>query len=387
MLDLTQEQKHIINELWKWFAKKQTDFITLGGYAGTGKTTLISVLRKEVHKRNDKVKVAFVAYTGKASRVLAKKITEQKAKFKNDFVGTIHSLIYAPIVNSKDEIIGWDLKEPSEVKYDLIIIDEASMVDSNIWKDITSFEIPIIAVGDHGQLPPISGNFNLIEEPVLRLEEIHRQAKNNPIINLSIMAREQGYIPPIELSRTVKKIDKTNEESGNEIDELLRSYNDETLILTGYNHTRVKLNQFIRSEVLELYTQEPTVGDTVICLRNNHEKEIFNGMIGAISSLEDADEDHYFATVVAEDTTFSGLILKEQFGANSAINFTNKRSRTLKADLFDFGYALTVHKAQGSQSKRVIVFEERFSKMSDEDYKRWLYTAVTRAEEELYIIG
>jgi len=54
-------------------------------------------------------------------------------------------------------------------------------------------------------------------------------------------------------------------------------------------------------------------------------------------------------------------------------------------DLFDFGYALTVHKAQGSQAKRVILFEERFPKMTDDEWKRWLYTAVTRAEEELYI--
>jgi len=59
----------------------------------------------------------------------------------------------------------------------------------------------------------------------------------------------------------------------------------------------------------------------------------------------------------------------------------------MKGDLFDFGYALTVHKAQGSQAKKVILFEERFSKMDDTDWKRWLYTAITRAEEELLIFG
>jgi exodeoxyribonuclease-5 len=56
-------------------------------------------------------------------------------------------------------------------------------------------------------------------------------------------------------------------------------------------------------------------------------------------------------------------------------------------DLFDFGYALTVHKAQGSQAQKVVLFEERFSKMDDETWCRWLYTGVTRAGEELYIIG
>ena len=59
----------------------------------------------------------------------------------------------------------------------------------------------------------------------------------------------------------------------------------------------------------------------------------------------------------------------------------------MKGDLFDFGYALTVHKAQGSQAKRVILFEERFKQMSNLDWRRWLYTAVTRAEEELIILG
>ena len=87
-----------------------------------------------------------------------------------------------------------------------------------------------------------------------------------------------------------------------------------------------------------------------------------------------------------EDGVYKGLISKEQFMSDSALNFTNKRSAIMAGDLFDFGYALTVHKAQGSQARRVILFEERFSKMDDEQWRRWLYTAVTRAEEELYII-
>ncbi len=85
------------------------------------------------------------------------------------------------------------------------------------------------------------------------------------------------------------------------------------------------------------------------------------------------------------DKNYHGLISVEQFNADSALNFTDKRSKIMKGDLFDFGYALTVHKAQGSQAKKVVLFEERFPKMTDDDWKRWLYTAVTRAEEELYI--
>ncbi len=86
-----------------------------------------------------------------------------------------------------------------------------------------------------------------------------------------------------------------------------------------------------------------------------------------------------------ESEMYSGLIAADQFDADTALNFTEDRARYHGIDLFDFGYALTVHKAQGSQARRVILFEERFSKMTDDQWRRWLYTAVTRAEEELYI--
>jgi superfamily I DNA/RNA helicase len=88
-----------------------------------------------------------------------------------------------------------------------------------------------------------------------------------------------------------------------------------------------------------------------------------------------------------EEDVFHGLIAAGQFGADGPLNFTPDRKKTVRGDLFDFGYALTVHKAQGSQAKRVILFEERFAKMDDDEWRRWLYTAVTRAEEELYIFS
>ena len=88
-----------------------------------------------------------------------------------------------------------------------------------------------------------------------------------------------------------------------------------------------------------------------------------------------------------EEGIYKGLIYKAQFGAPEPINFTKERFRLRTHDIFDFGYALTVHKAQGSQAKRVILFEERFSKSNDDEWRRWLYTGITRAEEELFIIG
>ena len=84
---------------------------------------------------------------------------------------------------------------------------------------------------------------------------------------------------------------------------------------------------------------------------------------------------------------YTGLISKDQFNSETTLNNINKSYKTQGLDLFDFGYALTVHKSQGSQAKKVILFEERNKHQSDDDFRRWLYTAVTRAEEKLIIFG
>ncbi|OGC64717.1 hypothetical protein A2326_01610 [candidate division WWE3 bacterium RIFOXYB2_FULL_41_6] len=112
-------------------------------------------------------------------------------------------------------------------------------------------------------------------------------------------------------------------------------------------------------------------------------------MLGTIQNIERVEKDWFEAAILMDDSDslYTGLIYALQFGALNSINFTEQRKFALKGDLFDFGYALTVHKAQGSQAKKVILFEERFSKMDDSTWKKWLYTGVTRAQEELYLFG
>lgn len=384
--ELSTDQEKALNQLKDWFLNtKKGNYITLGGYAGTGKTTLISILRQALHKENEKLKVSFCSYTGKATRVLKSKLAESKSIYKQDSIGTIHSLIYSPIVNDKEEIIGWKRKDELESK--LIIVDEASMVDESIWKDLLAYKVPIIAIGDHGQLPPINGSFNLMEKPQLKLEKIHRQAANNPIIKLSILAREKGMIPVGNFGM-VRKISKQDPDAGYEMEENLKNYNKDTLILCGYNSTRVKLNEFIRGS-LELNPFTPEPGDRVICLRNNHTAEIYNGMLGTIQSIEADDENWYSVEIEMDEDSnyYCGRIAASQFNNKESMNFTKNRKRIMEGDLFDYGYAITVHKAQGSQARRVILFEERFPRMDESMWRRWLYTAVTRAAEELLIIG
>jgi exodeoxyribonuclease-5 len=388
-IELSEDQQLALDQILAWYKdEKRVPYITLGGYAGTGKTTLISIFRKRLNEEKKGLKVAFVSYTGKATRVLQTKIDDNNSSFLKDTVSTIHSLIYSPQVNDEEEITGWKLKE--ELEADLIIIDEASMVDQKIWNDLLSYEVPIIAVGDHGQLPPINGNFNLMANPRIKIEKIHRQAEGNPIIHIATIARENGAVPIGKHSDTVMKFARSDYESSEIMMDHLRAYNPNTLILCGYNNTRIKLNNFIRN-ALEIFEQHPQQGDRVICLRNNHVKQIANGMLGTIEKIEDPGEKHnYYKAEIKMDGVkelYKGNIFKAQFNNPQSLNFTDQRRLLGDTDLFDYGYALTVHKAQGSQAKKVILFEERFKNTDDEMWKRWLYTGITRAEEELYMLG
>ena len=386
-MELSAEQQTAVQVLLKWFASAQKKpYITLGGFAGTGKTTLIAEFKTELVKQNKKLKLAFCSYTGRAAQNLKNRLKTHNALGSKDTISTIHGLIYDPIENQQGVIVGWSRKE--ELEKDLIIVDEASMIDASIWRDLLSYQIPILAVGDHGQLPPIQGEFNLMTKPDLVLHQIHRQAKDNPIISVSALARQTGNIPVQSFGSRVMKYSRNDPEAQILSGELLARYSTDTLILCGFNATRVKINQFIRTE-LGFETPQPAVHDRVICLRNNQTKGVYNGMLGTIVSLQKQEKDWYQAEIKMDDSValFEGLVYAPQFGAQTAINFTKNRIQAARGDLFDFGYALTVHKAQGSQAKRVILFEERSQHMTDDMWKKWLYTAVTRAEEELYIFG
>ncbi|NTU73523.1 AAA family ATPase [Candidatus Roizmanbacteria bacterium] len=386
-ITLSPDQKRALDSLLAWHKDgSHNGFISLGGYAGTGKTTLLGILRRKLHKENEKLKVAFVSYTGKATRVLRQKLTAAKTAFDQDSVSTIHALIYSPIVDDNEEIVGWERKK--KIECDLIVVDEASMVDENIWRDLVAYDVPIIAVGDHGQLPPISGSFSLMANPLLRLEKIHRQAEGNPVIQLSLQAREMGNIPPGSYGEGVYKLSRRNTEDIEKVNSLLAAYDYTTMILCGYNSTRAKLNNHIRT-ILGFESTCPQQNDKIICLRNNHKKQIFNGMTGIINSIIPFTDDWYTVTVNmdGEEKPYEGDISAKQFSSQQSLNFTDRRSSIMDGDLFDFGYAFTVHKAQGSQAKKVILFEERFKQMDDEMWRRWLYTGVTRAEEELILVG
>ncbi|HVQ44856.1 MAG TPA: AAA family ATPase [Candidatus Saccharimonadia bacterium] len=386
---LSQDQAAALRQIGAWYRGKTAPFLTLGGYAGTGKTTLISYLRQALTEHDVDATVGFCAYTGKATRVLQDKLRESRTMRRGDSVSTIHSLIYST-EEGPGGAVKWVRKEALDRS--LIVVDEASMVDESIWQDLLSFGIPILAVGDHGQLPPVGSAFNLMEKPTLRLERIFRQEADSPIIEVATIARETGLLAVREYGAGVRKLDRAQPETGTIVQELLSNWRPDLLVLCGYNATRVKLNQAMR-EMRDMVAPEPQSGDRVVCLRNNRTKHLFNGMLGRIVRVVPAMGEEGAAWYEAEielegeDYVYTGYILREQFGAATTLKDVPVGPDGERGDLWDFGYALTVHKAQGSQAPAVLVFEERFARSSDEEWRRWLYTAVTRAELELTVVG
>ncbi len=386
MITLSEDQKTIHDAAMEWFKGKKPKDITIGGYAGTGKSTVTAEMAKTLRAKNPKLRIAFACFTGKAAYVLQSKLVAAEAvDINRDYVGTIHGLMYRPVVVD-GIVVKW--KRVDAIEADLLIIDEASMVGEQIYKDLRHYKIPIIAVGDHGQLPPIGGNFNLMGKPDHTLTKIHRQAEGNPIIQISREIRETGCVNFGEYLATdgsgayVKKIKKSILDVTEGVKDL-----DNSLFLCGRNATRKKVNQAVRDRY-GFGGEKPMVGERLICLKNNREVGIFNGMCGTLRSIAVSGEHWYKAKIDMEDSsTYEGLIIKDQFGADATLREHPKLDPVELKDLFDFGYCLTVHKSQGSEAENVVLFEERFSQSTDEDWRRWLYTAVTRARKRLLIVG
>ncbi len=387
-LTLSTDQQTVLDQVMAWIDAPVGDYLTIGGYAGTGKTTLTAFIRQEIFNKAPLLKIAFCSYTGKAARNLEEKLKENKAIFSGDSVSTIHSLIYTAITNKQGNITGWKRRDFMDA--DLIIVDEASMVDPFILNDLLSYEVPIVAVGDHGQLPPIGTNYSLMQSPHLTLTQIHRQEEDSPIIDVSILARTSGEIPVQKFGTGVIKISRNDPDSREILNEALESFNEETLIICGYNATRLRLNKELRARK-DRYGDVPEAGDRVVALKNNHYSGIHNGAVGTITKILEEDKTGNWLLVKididGQDKPYQGYIYKPQFNQKETIIGNLKDPDGHQGDLFDFGYALTVHKAQGSQADSVILFEERFPKSSDEEWRRWLYTAVTRAKQNLLIVG
>jgi exodeoxyribonuclease-5 len=413
------EQDRALQAIDKWARDPGSPQVfKLFGYAGTGKTTLAKTIAEGIDGR-----VLFGAYTGKAAHVLRGKGCPN--------ADTIHSMIYhsrdqsalrlkqleLSLLEFKQEIaaehapedrnsIDWgqykqynelcreidaermncskpmfSLNFESEVKYaNLVIIDECSMVDTTMADDLLFFGTKVLVLGDPGQLPPVMGTGYFIQgEPDFMLQEIHRQARDNPIIAMASHVREGGAL----------KVGEWGENQIIPVEELKQHghiMTEADQILVGRNNTRRDYNKRMR-QVLGRSASwdkwQPVAQDKLVCLRNNKELGLLNGAQWEVTSVLSFTEDRVNMQLRSLDT--QALLDVEGhthhfMGKTEAMPWWERK----EAEEFDYGYVMTTHKAQGSQWDKVVVFDESF--VFREDRSKWLYTAITRAAQQLHIV-
>ena len=373
-MQFSTEQDAALVAVSDWLKQGFPQVFRLFGYAGTGKTTLARYLAEGVDGD-----VLFAAFTGKAAMVLRSRGAKKAS--------TIHSLIYRPRGEElvEDEDTGksamtplFTLNRQSPVaNASLIVIDECSMVDEDLGRDLLSFGTPVLVLGDPGQLPPVSGGgFFTDHEPDILLESIHRQARDNPIIDLAQKVREGESLPYGDFgdSSVIHRRDVDQAE-------VLRA----DQVLVGTNKTRRRYNQRLR-DLNEFQGPLPAAGDKLVALRNDPAKGLLNGSLWQVTSAPNSSKAFMNLLIASEDDGMERMsakirVLKAAFeNPEEEVPWQIKR----RYDDFDYGYALTVHKAQGSQWNNVYLFDESWA--FREHSQRWLYTAITRAAEKITIV-
>lgn len=383
----------------KWWSQGNEQIFKIAGYAGTGKTYLSARIAEELAAN----KIAFCAYTGKAALVM-----QQRGMPAT----TIHQLIYnveskmVPYYDENDRLkykrkLVTELKEYLDPKPHIILVDEASMVDNKMLRDLMSFNIPIIAVGDPFQLPPVSGDeSDLLADPDVTLEEIMRQGEGSAIAYLAEKIRKGKPLKDDEsapgciwqMSKSVIK-DKYEKD--------MFAWAEQ--IIAGRNATVAKINQQAR-HWLGHTGELPVIGDKLICKRNDWGTVLYdgklptalvNGLIGYCTHTEQREKsesvpwrsdpvksmDHLLnlRPIFEETAEF------KEIKYNPASLWESKQARSdMKSMIFQFAYCITCHAAQGSEWDNVLLYDDSWHDSKDPLFQsRWRYTGITRAAKRL----
>lgn len=400
-MKLSPDQQAAVDTFGRWLKSGGQRF-ALAGLAGTGKSTISSHIVDMVGRD----RVAVVAPTGKAASVLRRKGHEDAR--------TVHSLIYKPMswCDACDRPRTEEEQAPAEPELDelpaesawcecgsqakprvrfrrtplllvdYVMCDEASMVSGDIVDDLESYGARIIYIGDHGQLAPVGNDPEIMREDTADavLSQIHRQGEGSQIVSFAHAFRQD--LEPEDAALVI--------EQNGEVEVLGKNASRSALVeadivICGRNRTRVKLNEYLRGRK-GFYGTFPQVGERVICLRNDRDNGIYNGMLATVDNVR-VTQEPLFREAAAEVGVFDltddeGRKLKglrfypAQFGEEKPCEAIPRR-----IGLFDFGYAITCHKSQGSEWAHVAVCDE--SECFRGDAPRWRYTAATRAAERL----
>ncbi len=427
------------------------EIFVLKGYAGTGKTTIISTVINHLEAIN--MKCVLLAPTGRAAKVIS--------NYSGKPAYTIHKRIYFP-KKSKSGGVSFTLQQ-NKFKNTIFIVDESSMIsdtsqDSKLYENGSLLDdlffyveagknCKLLLVGDTAQLPPV----NMTISPALdintlslhyqknvqhiELDEVMRQAETSGILYNATQLRDlldSHFIDTFQFNLTGFK-DIIRLQDGYDIQDAIHGAYDnygleDTVFIVRSNKRANQYNQQIRASILSKESELST-GDYLMVVKNNYfwlkeESEagfIANGDIIEILEIRKIQELYgfKFATVkirmvdYPNQAPFDTILMLDTITSEAAsltyeqsnqlyqevlLDYEDERQQYKKLqkvkenEYFNalqvkFSYAITCHKSQGGQWKTVFVEQPYLPDGIDVDYVRWLYTAITRAEEKLYLIG
>ena len=389
-----EQQEALRGAVERYKAKELYTYIA--GAAGTGKSTLVQhiVAALGLDPEED---VCYVAYTGKAAQNLKRKGCPNAC--------TLHSLLYHVRINKKTGVPFFVPKYKGEIKFKLIVVDEISMVTQDMWDLLVMHHNPMILLGDIHQLPAIGVSNNVMNDPHYVLTEIMRQEADSEIIQVATLARNHQPIPYMK-GEQVQVIPYS------EYVDAMADWADITLCAT--NKKRQEINRIARERLWGAPDLPPQKGDKIICLHNEWDCKtelgdvLINGLVGFIYSdpiIKDAPllyqrmiektlhfdfipdyrlDDELINKAIFRNTPADYKLLQE---GTPTVTQKNYRSfpKVLMPKQFDYAYAVTCHKAQGSEYNKVLVLEEGFP-FGEKEHFQWLYTACTRAIDKLVIV-
>lgn len=447
-ITLTDQQWSGVKKAAAWFVQAEQTWEPLpfvfAGYAGSGKSTCVGAVIEHIGLSAEQV--MYMAPTGKAAKVLTTKLAESGWPNK---ATTIHKAIYMPKRAKADaldrqidqlnehilylrsngdsgtrhwhhEVAAMDVKQserkvaevtlelgeamdregptftlksnmdiPEEVR--IFVVDEASMVGSEVAQDLIKFGLPILAIGDPGQLSPVGDTWGFaMEDPDVFLTEIHRQAAENPIIRLATMARQGKELKVGDYGDGVRVLNRRD-------DDVTYNMERDAMVLIGTHKKRWSVTKRIRKE-LGIDCSGPVKDEPLLVCKNSTQKA---GLVNGTFLI--CNEDHgdlldkrarFQLQVIDPDAgdlehnlwVTQGLFEEHRFRRKNAHSAADRDAfkANKECEHVDWGHAITVHKSQGSEFDDVALHDE--SPVFRADAKRWLYTGITRSSKLLTVI-
>lgn len=364
--NLDESQRAAMEALKKWLTAPTLEkrVFTVGGLAGSGKTTMVKTFISVVEALQ--IEYGVVAFMAKVVDNLRVKGVP-KAQ-------TLHSLQYLVKEAEGEKELLFEKRQYLTEK--LIVVDEGSTISENLHKDLLSFpDLRIVYFGDHGQLPPIEGNLNVMENPDVVLTGNHRQGEGSPIIEFAKHLRNGGGFRYGQTEH-VSIFPRANMKA-------LLPQREVDIVLVGENVLRHELNQLLRRRK-GFGGIGPCVGENIILLDSLDSRNLFHGRILRVTRVVSVG--NYFVLDLIDPTTQEKWdevpVFQEFFGKDKPENFPHwlRDARNKGILMADFAQAITGYKAIGSEFDKVAVVEP-FTRRST--YRRYAYTMATRARKYL----